>query len=54
MKTTEDAVRMILEAFDDPTREGLRDTPKRYIKFLQEFTSPPDFTFTTFESDGMD
>lgn len=38
----------------DPDREGLQDTPKRYIKFLDEFLNPPSFNFTTFESDGTD
>lgn len=50
----EDNIRRILERFDDINREGLRETPKRYIKFLREFLSPPDFNFTTFDSEGMD
>ncbi len=29
----EENVLRILEYFDDPTREGLKETPKRYIKF---------------------
>jgi len=37
---------------DDPDREGLRDTPKRYIKFLQEFLNPPSFNLTTFTNEG--
>lgn len=48
------AIRTVLEAFDDPDREGLRETPKRYIKFLTEFLSPPEFEFTTFDAEGMD
>jgi len=39
---------------DDPDREGLRDTPKRYLNFLAEFISPPAFNFTTFENEGAD
>lgn len=50
----EDNVLRILEYFDDATREGLRDTPKRYIKFLKEFLSPPDYNFTCFDNDGTD
>jgi len=50
----EDHVRRILQYFDDPNREGLKETPKRYIKFLTEFLNTPDFNFTTFDSEGMD
>lgn len=39
---------------DDADREGLRDTPRRYVKFLEEFLSPPEFEFTTFEGEGYD
>lgn len=53
-ESAEENVLRILQRFDDPTREGLRETPKRYIKFLREFTSPPEFNFTTFASEGMD
>lgn len=34
---------------EDTKREGLIDTPKRYVKFLREFMTPSDFNFTTFE-----
>ena len=50
----EDHVRRILQYFDNPNREGLQETPKRYIKFLKEFLGTPDFNFTTFDSEGMD
>ena len=50
----EENVTRILEYFDDVNREGLKDTPRRYIKFLKEFLNPPDFDFTTFDSEGMD
>lgn len=39
---------------ENPEREGLKETPKRYIKFLEEFLSPPEYTFTTFDSEGYD
>ncbi len=49
------SVRNLIEVIDDnPEREGLKDTPKRYVKFLKEFCSPPKFNFTTFESEGYD
>jgi len=35
-------------------REGLQDTPKRYIKFMREFLEPKDFNFTTFDAEGTD
>lgn len=38
----------------DVSKEGLLDTPKRYIKFLEEFLSPPEFNFTIFDSEGYD
>lgn len=53
--TPEDHFREILRSLgEDITREGLKDTPKRYIKFLREFLQPQDFNFTTFSSEGMD
>lgn len=49
------AMRQILGCLDDePEREGLRETPLRVAKFYQEFLSPPEFKFTTFENDGSD
>jgi GTP cyclohydrolase IA len=36
----------------DISREGLKETPKRYVKFLKEFCNPPEFNFTTFENEG--
>ena len=38
----------------DVTREGLQDTPKRYVKALKEFLTPQAFTFTTFDAEGTD
>jgi GTP cyclohydrolase I len=35
-------------------REGLRDTPKRYLKFMHEFLTPEPFEYTTFSADGND
>src|SRR4051812_43100315 len=32
-------------------REGMTETPKRYVKFLEEFLNPEPFAMTTFEKD---
>ena len=51
----EDSVRRILQYIgEDTNREGLKETPKRYIKFLKEFCTPPKFNFTVFDSEKMD
>lgn len=51
----EDNFKRILQYLgEDPEREGLRDTPKRYIKFLKEFLNPKEFSFTTFDAEGTD
>ena len=39
---------------EDVNREGLQETPKRYIKFLKEFIEPKEFNFTCFDSEGTD
>ena len=39
---------------EDTSREGLIDTPKRYIKFMKEFLEPKEFNFTTFDAEGTD
>jgi GTP cyclohydrolase I len=39
---------------EDISREGLIDTPKRYIKFMREFLSPKEFNFTTFDAEETD
>ncbi len=49
------AVKSIIENFDqNATREGLRDTPRRYLKFLEEFTRPAAFELTEFDGEGYD
>lgn len=51
----ESLIKCVLAAIgEDVEREGLEDTPSRYIKFLDEFLNPPDLKFTTFENNGMD
>ena len=45
----------ILKSFgEDVTREGLKETPKRYIKFMKEFLEPKEFNFTCFDAEGSD
>lgn len=39
---------------EDTSREGLVDTPKRYIKFMREFLEPKEFKFTSFDAEGTD
>ena len=39
---------------EDTKREGLIETPKRYIKFMREFLEPKDFNFTCFDAEGTD
>lgn len=46
------AFRFILSHFDNVQREGLLETPKRYIKFLEEFMNPKPFNMTVFDSEG--
>ncbi len=55
MKKPEDVIAELLEHLDnEPSREGLRDTPKRYKHFLDEFLNPAPFETTIFESEGYD
>jgi len=39
---------------EDINREGLKETPKRYIKFLNEFLDQKEFNFTTFDAENTD
>lgn len=39
---------------EDITREGLKETPRRYIKWMREFLCPVEFNFTAFDSEGLD
>jgi GTP cyclohydrolase I len=39
---------------EDTTREGLIETPKRYVKFMREFLEEKPFNFTTFTEPGAE
>tara|TARA_R100000935_G_scaffold28725_3_gene49122 strand:+ start:4069 stop:4650 length:582 start_codon:yes stop_codon:yes gene_type:complete len=54
-KLAEQSVKILLQHFgEDINREGLKDTPKRFIKFFEEFLNPPKWKCTTFEGEGYD
>ena len=54
-ETVEDNVTRLLQYFgEDVNREGLQETPKRFIKFFKEFLNPPKWNCTTFEGEGYD
>ncbi len=38
----------------DVTSEGLRDTPRRYVKALADMITPPEFALTTFDAERYD
>lgn len=51
----EDNVVRILEYLgEDPNREGLKETPKRFVKYLKDFMTPEPFEFTTFDGESYD
>jgi len=51
-RVAQDAVLEILHSVgQDAEREGLIETPKRYVKFLDEFFNPPKFNFTMFTNE---
>jgi len=54
-EAVEDNVARILQYFgEDVAREGLKQTPERYVKFLREFLTPKEFAFTAFDAEGTD
>lgn len=55
VNTAEWHFQKILELLgEDVTREGLIETPKRYVKFMREFLAPKEFQFTSFDAEGTD
>ena len=54
IEVEENVIRLLEYFGEDCKRAGLKDTPKRYVKFFDEFLRPPKFNFTTFASEGYD
>lgn len=55
LQRVENSFRDILSAFDNPTREGLIDTPKRMAKLYEELIGEREFPrLTFFSSNGYD
>jgi GTP cyclohydrolase I len=51
---TADAIKAVLRAIgEDVTREGLRETPLRYARFMHEWLEVPPPKFTTFRTENM-
>lgn len=49
------AVKTLLTAIhEQPNREGLIETPKRYVRFLKDFTTENSFVFKTFTDKRYD
>jgi GTP cyclohydrolase I len=44
--------RLLISMGQDVDREGLRETPRRYVKALHELLTPEPFEFTTFDGEG--
>lgn len=53
-KAEHNIVRLLEHIGENPNREGLLETPKRVIKFYNEFLSSPDFKFTVFDGENYD
>lgn len=49
------AVRALLRSVgEDPEREGLRETPRRFVAMLRELSRQEPFSFTSFNAEGSD
>lgn len=53
-KDLETNILRLIEHFDNPNREGLKDTPARVARMYSELTKKSDFNFTIFDSGGYD
>ncbi len=45
---------LLIDLGQNTSREGLRNTPARYVRFLKDFLEPKEFEFTTFKNEGID
>jgi len=54
IEVEENVIRLLEYFGQDANREGLKETPKRYIKFFKEFLDPPKWKPTTFSAEGYD
>jgi len=55
MKDSAEVITELLKHLDkEPAREGLRDTPKRFKHFLDEFLNPEPIDATIFKNEGYD
>lgn len=52
MDKLEGLMSMALEQVDNPDREGLRETPRRWAKMFYELTRGHEFSMTTFKNEG--
>lgn len=43
---------ILMQLGEDVTREGMIETPKRYLKFMREFLEKKEFNLTTFDAEG--
>ena len=50
----ETVVRLLEIIGEDPNREGLKNTPRRYLDAFSEFLNPPEFNITTFDVEKTD
>lgn len=49
------AVKTLLRGLgEEPSREGLLETPERYVKFMKQFLMPEKFDFKTFNGENYD
>ena len=55
MKDSADVIAELIKHLDkEPLREGLRGTPQRYKKFLDQFLNPEPPKITIFKNEGYD
>lgn len=48
------SIKTIISQFDNIDREGLKDTPDRYARMMQEFLTKPQLKISVFDAHGYD